>query len=136
MPRKKHFSCGHTGLGKYCHACAAISKSPEPESPVSSVASDVFVSADQRFTLSIACIQPNQLRQKAHNILRRILDEGEPYTVFGGKRMQFSRSIISIPVGYRFRLVLTETDSGDKQPLEAMSHETYNRYLKKLRSNT
>lgn len=66
---------------------------------------------------------------KALSILEAIVDHRAPYTCYGGKRMYYDRSIISVPIGYHYRLMLREDGDGRKIPIRIMSHETYNHCL-------
>lgn len=138
MTYRKTFACGHRGLGQYCHCCDALQKRQSAvvdvraEKSARMMSSATFVSADGQFTVALDRIPHPKLVQKAQHILTRIIDHGDAYTAFGGKRMHASRSIISVPIGYRFRLVLQERENGEKVPIDIMSHETYNQYIRRL----
>ncbi|MHB8252043.1 DUF7682 family zinc-binding protein [Acidithiobacillus sp.] len=133
--RKKHFDCGHSGLGRFCHRCAAakvLHRQPRPKSrdqfdPEVPTAT-CFTPADGGEKISLSALPTPGLTQKALSILAAIVDQRAPYTQYGGKRMYFDRSIISVPLGYHYRLLLRELDDCRKIPIKIMSHEAYNHY--------
>lgn len=126
MPkRKKKFPCGHTGLGQFCHRCAQKEAQRQQ-------------SAQQRQAwqtqLAAAPIPlehlPRDIAEKVLEVLAK-LDHGAGYTSLQGKRLHKmgQRSVISIPIGRRFRLICREDATGKLVPLEALSHEEYNTRL-------
>jgi hypothetical protein len=133
--RKKHFCCGHSGLGRFCHRCAQVldlqrrpqQKSRDQIDPEVSPSTD-FRPADGGEPISLSVLPTPCLTQKALSILADIVDHRAPYTRYGGKRLYFDRSIISVPIGYHYRLLLRELEDRRKIPLQIMSHETYNHY--------
>jgi hypothetical protein len=59
-----------------------------------------------------------------------ILDQiaaGVPYTRFRGKRFRYDRTVISVPLGRRYRL-LFQDEGGALHPLCCLSHEAYNHW--------
>lgn len=74
---------------------------------------------------------PPGVKDKARSVLRRI-QNGDSFASVGGKRL-IDRTVISIPLGMRWRLVLRETMEGFI-PVEAMSHEKYNRICTRVQS--
>lgn len=133
MAYKKRFDCGHRGFGAYCHTCAqraaAESCSLAEAEESSAKGSTEFVSSDGRYSLSLAVFPNSSMVRKAHCILTAIIDRREPYTRYGGKRLHAVRGVISVPIGYHFRLLLREMADGSKVPMEILSHERYNHYL-------
>lgn len=73
---------------------------------------------------------PPMVRDKARNMLRQ-LQEGCSLARLGGKRL-INQTLISVPVGLRWRIVLRQTPDG-MVPLQAMSHESYNRICSRPR---
>jgi len=67
---------------------------------------------------------PDHILLKAGSIIRR-LEQGVPYWRMHGKRLQRDRTVISIPVGRRYRLLAVERD-GLVHPRELLSHGDYN----------
>lgn len=134
MVHHKHFPCGHRGLGRYCHRCKAHEQHQAKlvAARRAKAEDSRYISADGRFTVLLDAIPHPTLISKARDILTRIIDHGEAYTTFGGKRMHTSRDIISVPIGYRFRLILQERSNGEKIPIDILSHEDYNQYVRQL----
>jgi hypothetical protein len=64
------------------------------------------------------------LVQRARLILGEI-QKGAPWHQFNGKRLQHDRTIVSVPLGRRYR-ILFRTDEGAPRPVEVLSHESYN----------
>lgn len=124
---KKTFPCGHKGKGKYCHRCAAeknaskkTQKNQQQDKQAKQAWLDTF--ADDPIDL-----QPLQLKSrilKARKIIRGIAN-GIPYTQFRGKRMNYDRHVITIPINRDFRLIYHETDNG-LELIEVIDHEKYN----------
>lgn len=56
------------------------------------------------------------------------MDRRAPYPRYGGKRMYYDRSVISVPIGYHYRLLLRELEDCRKIPIKIISHEAYNHY--------
>jgi hypothetical protein len=68
---------------------------------------------------------PNRnLVQRARQILQEI-ERGASWHQFNGKRLQHDRTIVSVPLGRRYR-ILFRTDDGAPRPVEVLSHEAYN----------
>jgi hypothetical protein len=53
------------------------------------------------------------------------LSRGENHKAYLSKRMRYDRCVISIPVGYRYRLLLL-AEHGSYTVIDIMSHERYN----------
>ena len=73
-------------------------------------------------------ILPLAYKNKALHIIHK-LHKGKSYLQFKGKRIRRRHSVISIPIGRRFRLVCTDI-GGKIIPQSIMSHEKYNHFLK------
>lgn len=67
---------------------------------------------------------PPAHRERAREVIRRTA-AGESHTEFKGKRLEYDRTVISVPLGRRWRLVLREVDKA-LIPLKCMSHSEYN----------
>ena len=67
---------------------------------------------------------PPYILEKARRIVLQ-LERGVPYWQLRGKRLRKDRSIISIPVGPRWRLVAS-VEAGKPQLQELVSHSNYN----------
>lgn len=128
---KQTFPCGHSGKGKYCHRChqeqQAASKKAEAkateleERRADKQAWEASFAADP---IDLRALQTRERVAKARDLLAR-LAAGEPYTALGGKRWESDRSIVSIPIGWGYRLVLRD-ERGQLRPLQVMTHEDYN----------
>lgn len=68
---------------------------------------------------------PAKVRRKAEAIMAKI-DAGEPVNALGGKRLKHDRSVVSFPLGRRWRM-LAKFEDGKLEPLEVMSHEQYSK---------
>ena len=117
MFMRKTFPCGHSGQGQYCHRCAQQER-------------ETVVKKKQNEALAHAPIPldhlPAHVARRAVEYLAR-LAEGASYEEFRGKRLtHINREIISIPLPSSYRLIIREKDS-KFVPVEALSHEAYNR---------
>jgi hypothetical protein len=72
---------------------------------------------------------PAHVQERAQYVAAR-LRIGVSLMAFGGKRLNSDRTWISIPLGRNYRLVARDTDKGI-EPVEVMSHETYNNWIKR-----
>lgn len=139
MSRGKTFPCGHKGKGQQCQRCAAPSapaKSPSPgvapESVVKASEGKLDPKLDKAEWEAAFSADPIDLHDlptpklvlRAREILEAI-GRGAPWHQFNGKRLQHDRTIISVPLGRRYR-ILFRTDDGSPQPVEVLSHESYN----------
>lgn len=130
MARKKTFPCGHKGKGSFCHSCRAAKRSKErqAEDQAADEPDDDDKEAwKQRFDsdpIPLTHLPNKGLVRRARTILAEI-DRGAPWHQFNGKRLQHDRTIISVPLGRRYRIIF-RADSGAPVPVEVMSHESYN----------
>ena len=70
---------------------------------------------------------PIEVLLKARGIIAR-LESGTPYWKLRGKRLQWNRRVISIPVGRSWR-ILAEYDRGRVKARQVLSHSRYNHRL-------
>jgi hypothetical protein len=151
MSRKQTFPCGHTGKGRFCHRCekdrrdssdgftpSAGSGVADPKSESSgphSVKEPDKVDLDkmdkeawretfEADVIPLRHLPSKGLVQRARMILEEI-QKGAPWHQFNGKRLQHDRTIVSVPLGRRYR-ILFRTDEGAPRPVEVLSHESYN----------
>ena len=68
---------------------------------------------------------PRHVVEKARAVLKGLRD-GRAYTDYRGKRMHYDRTVISIPLGYHYRLICRDDPVRGLVPVEALSHEAYN----------
>jgi hypothetical protein len=128
---RRSFPCGHSGKGQYCHRCkqeevdaakkAQAKASEVEERRADKQAWEATFAAD---AIDLRVLQTRERVTKARDLLQR-LASGEPYTSLGGKRWESDRNIVSIPIGWGYRLVLRD-DRGQLRPLACMTHEAYN----------
>ena len=117
--RNKKFPCGHRGRGQYCHACKAAEDRHRREQVAREAHRQAFV-ADAVDLRGF----PAQVVARAREILAAVAG-GTSYLTFKGHRMQYDRTVISVPVGHHHRLLFRETRHG-LEPVRLLSHETYN----------
>lgn len=67
---------------------------------------------------------PLHVLRKTVRIVKQ-LERGEAYWRLRGKRMHYDRTLISIPVGHRWRLLARDVQ-GEVIPVCLLSHEAYN----------
>lgn len=128
---RRSFPCGHSGKGQYCHRCkqaeqvatkqAEAKASQLEERRADKQAWEATFAADP---VDLRVLQTRERVTKARELLAR-LAAGEPYTALGGKRWESDRNIVSIPIGWGYRLVLRD-DRGSLRALACMTHEAYN----------
>ena len=131
MARKKTFPCGHKGKGSFCHSCRAEEISKEQQA-ARARGTDEPDGTDKeawkrRFAsdpIPLTHLPNKGLVRRARTILAEI-GRGAPWHQFNGKRLQHDRTIISVPLGRRYRIIF-RADSGTPVPVEVMSHESYN----------
>ncbi len=129
--RKKHFPCGHTGLGKHCHACAqqvrilAQSASRKHQRKTKSAGSTIHDAKDV-YGADLSVLPTERYRAMASTIIREITENTHQYTHYRGKRMAYDRRIISILIGRNYRLLFRELADGTKTVIKVLSHEEYN----------
>lgn len=130
---RKTFDCGHTGKGLFCHRCKQVrDQSKKREADRQRQLDDRRTDKaawDATFAADVIDLRPLATRErviKARELLRR-LTAGESYTSLGGKRWESDRSIISIPIGWGYRLILRDDPWEDRpRPHSVMTHEAYN----------
>lgn len=128
---RRSFPCGHAGKGQYCHRCkqeeqASAQKAQARATEVEERRADkqAWEATFAADPIDLRVLQTRERVTKARDLLQR-LAAGEPYTSLGGKRWESDRSVVSIPIGWGYRLILR--DEGSKlRPLACMTHEAYN----------
>jgi hypothetical protein len=90
------------------------------------VSSKAWQAAFNRDPINLRRLPTRPLVRKARAILDQIA-AGLPYTRFRGKRFRYDRTIISVLLGRRYRL-LFQDEGGALQPLCCLSHEAYNQW--------
>ncbi len=139
--RRKRFACGHLGFGRFCHWCfqsADRTQNPVIADLVIYQAKKVTRKAAKQWQQSFAkdaisssYPQGVELRHLPKPIViktRQILtalSQGVAPGELKGKRFNFDRSLLRIPVSYRYRL-LCRWQADQIVPLQVMTHEAYN----------
>ncbi len=142
--RRKQFICGHRGFGKYCHRCMPLSGKEQPVLPDEVTSAPLLLrrkrvwksvqrqQAKQRWRESFAYDPidlthlPKPIVLKTHHILA-LLNQGVAPSQLQGKRFKFDRTLLRIPVTYRYRLLCRWY--GDRiVPLQVLTHEAYNAF--------
>ena len=70
---------------------------------------------------------PPGVLNKARQIIAR-MEAGTPYWQLHGKRLQFNRRVISIPVGRTWR-ILAEDKAGRVRACQVLSHANYDHQI-------
>jgi hypothetical protein len=124
---RKRFKCEHRGFGRFCHQCMSMKRKSEGMS-----VHGKKKRGDQAMRMKKDAVGdiielghlPASIGGKARKILER-LEHGASWLKMGGKTFHFDRSLIRIPVSYRYRLLCRREQSGIT-PLAVMTHEAYN----------
>lgn len=147
----KRFECGHRGFGRFCHRCADLKRKQEgdvltqekkrkkkPTKPTKIFNALEYqpIRGKKRKKKSTKPTKeqmedvielghlPRSIMEKARKVLG-LLEQGANWFKLGGKQFHFDRSLMRIPVGYRYRL-LCRWDQSGITPLAVMTHEAYN----------
>lgn len=126
--RRKLFPCGHVGAGTYCHRCAQDAERRQAEQAQRAGERQQEQAWQQTFNddpIDLRVLPNRSLVERARYILAAIRN-GEGYQRFRGKCMTSNKEIVSVPLGYSYRLLFRRTPQGF-QPLQCDSHETYNK---------
>ncbi len=119
----KIFPCGHKGKGQYCHRCEQ-EKRDRDKVQEARAEKQAWQEQFKNDVIDLSILPNRRLVEKARQIIADI-NAGTPYTAFKGKRMNFDRNIISVPLNHDFRLLYQQTDTG-LTLTSVMSHEDYN----------
>ena len=137
---RKRFTCGHIGYGRWCHRC--FSRRPLSSTQRSKPANLISIQAAKARRLRRKQVAkcrwqasfqsdpiplkhlPKPIVIKTRKILKA-LAQGTPPSVLKGKRFKFDRTLLRIPISYRYRLICRWQD-GAIVPRMVLSHEDYN----------
>ena len=152
---RKRFACGHRGFGQWCHCCESNSARCAGTIALTAVAhGSVYPTPRTRWSPVGRRRSPKQRVQQGETgerqawkasfaadriDLRRLptaivlkarglmtaLGEGVGYWQLKGKRLRGDRTVVSLPVSYRYRL-LCRLEGDRLLPLKVLSHEAYN----------
>ncbi len=133
--RIKTFPCGHSGKGQFCHRCKQLEHERQAASAQRAASEAARSEERQQWQERLAAapldlsLLPRNAAEKCLQVIER-LRQGTSYMELQGKRLSAmnQRTIISIPLGWSFRLICREQE-GSLEFVEAISHETYNNRL-------
>jgi hypothetical protein len=124
---RKTFPCGHVGKGQYCHRCRNKEIAQARKVAARVIRRDRESLAEETVGVDLSGV-PLKVSEKAAEVIRGI-QSGTDYTRYHGKRLYDNRTVISIPLGWSYRMLCRDT--GDSLvALSVMSHEDYNRKYK------
>lgn len=143
--RRKRFSCGHLGYGRWCHRCRKPTLKPSAHPPQPAVLAAKSKAArlqkaarqrairqhwEQQFLADPISLRhlPKPIVIKTRLVLAALAN-GTPPADLRGKRFPFDRTLLRIPISYRYRL-LCRWKNGQILPLKVMSHEDYNAFAR------
>jgi hypothetical protein len=151
--RRKQFSCGHRGFGRFCHRCIGVihtdhplpsddiasRPTPQPQTPrvwratakrTTKQPTAKQRAAKQQWQQSFASDPidlthlPKPIVIKTRQILAA-LNQGIAPNELQGRRFNFDRTLLRIPVTYRYRL-LCRWYTDRIIPIQVLTHEAYN----------
>jgi len=121
--RKKTFACGHKGLGQFCHQCqqhTQKNQQTEQKKQEKQDWNDLFSEDD----INLSKLPSKKLVLKARHILTQI-KTGTSYHQLNGKRLNYDKKTVSVPVNNDYRLLFRRNETG-WQVFQLLSHEEYN----------
>ena len=142
--RKKIFSCGHRGKGKYCHECARIGLSEKKKQEAelvkelrvksarivrkkrSKLRKEIYLQ-NKHSTSPQTSSLPKAIAEKTQRIWKE-LSCGKDYRFFLGKRLKSCDGVVSIPISSGFRLVC-KLLQGKYEFLALLTHADYDKCL-------
>ena len=130
---RREFPCGHVGKGAFCHRCRQAECEKAKKKAVIDAQKAVRAArvAELNTAKAIPGVEmdkiPQKIAEKAAGIVRAI-QSGVSYMQFRGKRLYDDRSVITVPVGLFYRIIMREID-GSMRPLSVLSHGDYNNAL-------
>jgi hypothetical protein len=122
---KRTFPCGHTGKGQFCHTCAAVEKSKHSQKLEREETRAAKQRAAEEDHVDLSIVKHlSAVQRQARQILRRVRAGEHPFSLNGKLLRSTAGQVISVPVGRSYRLLF---DAPTLEPLQLLSHETYNR---------
>lgn len=130
MPRrKKRFSCGHKGFGRFCHRCRKREEQRASVRVERKQRKEARKNKKREHPFDVEAFPP-KVAKKALSIIQQIR-QGCSYTGFYGKPLTVQPDLISVPVSRSYRLLFKKTEHGLGFH-KLMSHEDYNAAYKRL----
>ena len=121
---KRTFECGHSGKGKYCHACAAAEKQNAQRrlDLEEKRAAKRVATTDDPVDLSMVR-HLSAVQREARELLGKVSSGVHPFSLDGKFIKSSAGRLVSVPVGRSYRLLF---DAPSLAPLRLVSHEDYN----------
>jgi hypothetical protein len=120
---KRTFECGHSGKGKFCHACAAIAKQKENERKAREHERIERAQADAADAIDLSIVSHlASVQREARALLSKVQNGVHPLALKGKPIKSSNGDLLSVPVGRSYRLMFDRS----LRPLRLISHETYN----------
>ena len=126
MPHQKTFPCGHKGLGQYCHRCH--NKTQEIEAKKQK--REERLSKQKSLPVNVKGLPEHIVKKGLKKIAK--IEGGAVHTAIGGKKLSNRSDIVTVPLGPTYRLILSK-DGKAIEPEAILSHQKYNRVIRKLR---
>ncbi|SAL50799.1 hypothetical protein AWB70_04110 [Caballeronia cordobensis] len=121
---KRTFECGHSGKGKYCHACAAAEKHKAQrrlDLEETRTAKRVATTDDP---IDLSMVRHlSAVQREARDLLAKVSSGVHPFSLDGKFIKSSAGKLVSVPVGRSYRLLF---DAPSLAPLRLVSHEDYN----------
>lgn len=128
---KRTFACGHSGKGKYCHACDATAKAKEEERLARQEKRLSRAEAASSDLIDLSCVDHlASVQREARLVLSKVRDGTHPCALKGKPIRSSNGQLFSVPVGHTYRLMF---DAVSLRPLRLLSHEVYNRAVDTFR---
>lgn len=126
--RKKTFPCGHKGYGTECRTCSQeqtvkeqTDSSVEDKKQQRAQWKDSF----KQDVINLKDLPTKKLVLKARSILDTLSQQSCHFRDLKGKRLNYNRSIISVPIDNDYRILFKE-ENKELVPIKILSHEQYN----------
>jgi hypothetical protein len=121
---RRTFECGHSGKGKYCHACAAAKKQKAQRrlDLEEKRAAKRVATTDDPIDLSMVR-HLSAVQREARELLAKVSSGVHPFSLDGKFIKSSAGKLVSVPVGRSYRLLF---DAPSLAPLRLVSHEDYN----------
>ncbi|MCG7400539.1 DUF7682 family zinc-binding protein [Caballeronia zhejiangensis] len=121
---KRNFECGHSGKGKYCHACAAAEnqKAQRRLALEEKRTAKRLSTTDDPIDLSMVR-HLSAVQREARDLLAKVSSGVHPFSLDGKYIKSSTGKLVSVPVGRSYRLLF---DAPSLAPLRLVSHEDYN----------
>ncbi|CAD6559245.1 hypothetical protein ACFQ3P_33120 [Paraburkholderia sabiae] len=124
---KRTFDCGHTGKGKYCHACAMLARTQENARAARESKRSEKTRAASMDPIDLSCVDHLvAVQREARGLLLQVQDGTHPFALKGKPIKSSKGQLVSVPVGRSYRLMF---DANTLAPLELLSHESYNKVV-------